>query len=610
MQSILFSIPGQLALPAALVFVLFFVFLLREQRQFLIIFLLLILFRCISASDFILLLYAQTWLAVVLGSAKDFLFIAPFLFLTRFTLSKIMALITGAALIFLNLFDLIHIKETYFRLQQVTFENIDLAAILIRKDFLAIGLGAIGVCLFIFYLLFFKIPMQPANRLTSALIISIALASFALNPSPQIPKTGDYLTDEINMERDYALVIVADGSVRNLLYEALWAPPVYDRPIYEYSAEEKSLLDKFGVLGQKQANPLKAPAYDRVIYVFIESLSYDFLQCKALKPGAYTMPFYFSLLSDEKNIFLSNYYSSSFTTDEGIYAAFSSRPDFAGDDTTGRNPETIFSLARQRGYKSAYFMGASVYFRSKFKTYINTMQVDEIYGKEQTMDLPPQNTGFPWGDTDERIFEKALLWLTEHKEDKTITILCTINTHPPFYSQQESPPGIEDSPLTRAFYSTDKALETFVSGLKKEGLLDKKTLLIIGADHQITHGGEMVLNHLPQKKFGERRIPLVMISKNTAPLKKIIRDARSSAIDMAPTLGDLLALPEQPTYYGKSLFIPNRRYDLGMTRGGLFFFGTPEQSLSFDLRYDPEGVEQKSLYKWYFNQQQTAIRNQ
>ena len=68
------------------------------------------------------------------------------------------------------------------------------------------------------------------------------------------------------------------------------------------------------------------------------------------------------------------------------------------------------------------------------------------------------------------------------------------------------------------------------------------------------------------------------------------------------TLGDLLALPEQATYYGKSLFIQNKRYELGMTRGGLFFFGTPQEKFSFDLRYYPETPPEQALYKWYFTQ--------
>ena len=162
--------------------------------------------------------------------------------------------------------------------------------------------------------------------------------------------------------------------------------------------------------------------------------------------------------------------------------------------------ETIFSLAAKQGYKSAYFMGASVYFRSKFKTYLNTMHVDEIYGLEQTMGLPPQEHKFQWGDTDGRIFEKALLWLKENKGSPSITIICTINTHPPFFSEHGVPPGVEDTPITRAFYSTDQSLKNFMEELEKSGLMDKNTLLIIGADHQITHGGDLARGQFYNQK--------------------------------------------------------------------------------------------------------------
>ena len=638
MYSFIFSTPSFAAVLAALFLSLLVIFIIRKNLPVLIIFILLLLCRVISAYDFILLGTAQTWLAIVLGSLKDFLFITPFLWLTRYKYGRFFAVLGSTVVTFLNIFDLIYIKETYSRLQQVLFENVDIASLLIRKELLAAAMGSIFIPLLIFYFLFFKLGQTSRRKQKVAalsdffrnitkyapqlgvpkflktdssrilLLMFICISTFMLGLAPQIPKTGDYLTDEINMERDFALVVIADSSVRNLLEEALWPPPTANKPTYSFNEAEKAFLKDSGVLDSKQANPRTKPAYKRIIYVFVESLSYDFLQCKVVDKGACTMPFYFSLLQDKKNLFLSNYYSSSFTTDEGIYSAFASRPDFAGDSEAGRDAETIFSLARERGYRSAYFMGASVYFRSKFKTYINTMKVDEIYGKEQTMDLEPQNSNFPWGDTDARIFEKALLWLTENKTEKTITIICTINTHPPFYSQDGPPPGIEDTPITRAFYSTDVALENFVQGLKKAGILDKDTLLIIGADHQITHGGELALDHLPESKFGNRHIPLVMIAKNTKPLKGINPDLRASAIDMAPTMGDLLALPEQPTYYGKSLFLPKKRYDLAMTRGGLFFFDTDEENFRLDLRTYPKQLKEEALYKWYFNMQQRAPR--
>ena len=639
MYSFIFAIPAALAVLTAALLVLLVIFIVRKNLPFLLIFSLLLLCRIVAGYDFILLSNAQTWLAIVLGALKDFFFVTPFLLLNCYKPARFLAVLISTLLILLNIFDLIYIKETYSRLQQVIFENADLASLLARKDFLLIGLAAVVVSILFFYYLFFK-TKQPniksfGPRLAQknledqahastrhahlgtflnfglgkiVFIILICAAAFTLGLAPQIPKTGDYLTDEINMERDFALAVIADSSVRNLLEEALWPPPTENKPIYSFNEEELAFLKSAGVLDQKQAKPRTKPAYKRIIYVFIESLSYDFLQCKVVDKDACTMPFYFSLLKDKNNLFLSNYQSSSFTTDEGIYSAFASRPDFAGDSQSERQAETIFSLAREKGYRSAYFMGASVYFRSKFKTYINTMKVDEVYGKEQTMDLPPQNNNFPWGDTDARIFEKALLWLTENKAEKTITIICTINTHPPFYSQDGPPPGIEDTPVTRAFYSTDVALENFVTGLKKAGILDKDTLLIIGADHQITHGGELALDHLPESKFGNRHIPLVMIAKNTKPLKGINPDLRASAIDMAPTMGDLLGLPEQPTYYGKSLFLPKKRYDLAMTRGGLFFFGTDEESFKLDLRTYPKQLKEEALYKWYFNMQQKAQR--
>ncbi len=602
MLSLLFPFPAALAWPVALLCAGLCFTVLWRRPAFAVLLGLLILCRLIMAGDFLLAANGQSYLAAILGALKDFTFLVPFLFLTGLRGGKTAAGLTAAVLLFFNALDVVYIKETFFRVQRALFENTDPAALLVRLDFTIMALAVCLACLAGFQILFRKLPGRSRRAWPGAVLGAISLALLLCSAAPQIPKSGDYLTDEINMERDAALIIIADSAIRNLA-EALLPPTAADLSDYAYTSQDLAFLESFGVLDRKQAAPLAQAAYDRIIYVFLESLSYDFLRCKVEEPGACVMPFYFSLLSDPANIFLSNFQSSAFTTDEGIYAAFAGRPNFGGDDAAGFTPHTIFSLAREHGgYRSAYFMGASVYFRSKFKTYLNTMQVDEIYGKEQTMGLPPQNTGFPWGDTDERIFEKALIWLKAHKAEKTITILCSINTHPPFYSDLKPPPGIGDTPLTRAFYATDQALQTFVTGLEAEGLLDARTLLIIGADHQITHGGEMAAAHLPEKRFGNRHIPLVFVSRDLAPLQSINRHTLASAVDIAPTLGDLLALPEQSTYYGKSLFIADKRYDLGMTRGGLFFFSTPETKFSFDLRYYPEDPAQQALYKWYYTQ--------
>ena len=602
MPNLWFPCPLWLSWPSAAAIALLCALVLWRKPAFAAVFGLLLACRLVTAGDFLLWGAGQAWLAAALGALKDFAFLAPFMCLPQRRKVRMAAGLVAAGLLFFNALDVVHIKETYFRVQRALLENTDPAALLVRLDFTILGAVVALICLAGLQILFLKAPARPTRKWAAPLLVAACAVLFFSGAAPQIPKTGDYLTDEINMERDAALTIVADSAIRNLILETVLPPPKADMTDYAYTSEESNLLESFGVLGGKQAAPLAQAAYDRIIYVFIESLSYDFLHCNVEEPGACLMPFYFSLLNNPDNIFLSNFYSSAFTTDEGIYAAFAGRPNFGGDDAAGFRPETIFSLARAQGYRSAYFMGASVYFRSKFKTYINTMQVDEIYGKEQTMGLPPQNTGFPWGDTDARIFEKAFLWLKDHKAEKTITILCSINTHPPFYSELYPPPGIGDTPLTRAFYATDQALETFVANLEAEGILDERTLLVVAADHQITHGGEMAAAHLPEKRFGNRHIPLVFVSRDLTPLNGIDRHALASAVDLAPTLGDLLALPEQTTYYGKSLFIQNKRYELGMTRGGLFFFGTRGEKFSFDLRYYPKTPPEQALYKWYFTQ--------
>lgn len=116
------------------------------------------------------------------------------------------------------------------------------ASLLIRKDMLLVFCLLVLVPLWRwagFY--FFRLASTPQGG-TAFAILCPGLAALVFGLYPAYPKTGDYLTDEINMERNSSLQIVAESSVRNFLEEIILFPDDTTVQAYEYSPEELNFL--------------------------------------------------------------------------------------------------------------------------------------------------------------------------------------------------------------------------------------------------------------------------------------------------------------------------------------------------------------------------------
>lgn len=415
--------------------------------------------------------------------------------------------------------------------------------------------------------------------------------------------------------------MVADSAVRNFFMDAIWPAPNLYMEKQPYTESDRLVLARSGLGGPAQRRVEGGEAaYDRIICVFVESLSQCFVAGpEALRLPAFgmplekaevaalpaAMPFLATLLHDDRNITVAGYRSSAFSTNDAIYSALASRPDFGGDSLARRSMETVFSLAGAKGYQTAFFLGSSGEFGHLAKNYRRLLKVETVFDKDSSLGLPPATRYSHWGETDARVFEKVLTWVRNNADERFVIGISTIDTHPPFDAEWPPPPGFADTPLTRSLFSTDTAIAAFVGALRREGLLDARTLLVITADHQITHGGKAALDALPNGEFGDRSVPLVFVSGDIVPLQGMVAPALCSAVDLAPTLGDLLGLPEQASYYGKSLFLESGHYDLALTRDGMLFFTVPDEpSVSFKLSDIPKAEREQAIRKWYFNTQQ------
>ena len=102
----------------------------------------------------------------------------------------------------------------------------------------------------------------------------------------------------------------------------------------------------------------------------------------------------------------------------------------------------------------------------------------------------------------------------------------------------------------------DFDIANFIENLDKEGLFDESTLIVISADHSCP------LNNVSSKIPGHpknnlSRIPVIFLSKQ--PLPEVDFAAKSSQIDIAPSIFHLLGIKKPLGWWGESLFSSERK---------------------------------------------------
>ena len=566
------------ALITAIAALIAVIFLLRKNRGFLAVFIVLALCRYYIALRLSLGGSSHAALASVLGAARDMIFILPFAFIPSQKWSS--CLTTAAMLVVLGLngIDAYCFYETTFRVHKAVFDNINILALTYRLDLLAAFLlfvaALAGVGFFVQ-----KALRLAENRKAVFVTLLACLSVFAANIHPQYKMRGAGFEVFHIGDKNELLTYIGASAVANFsreLTRGMWS----NNDVIELSSEEIEELKALGLYSPASVGSQEA-FYDRVIIVFFESLSYPLLNGFDATGERAEMPFFNGLKSD--HVSLENYYSSASTTCEGMAAFLASYPMIFSDKS---NRDTLYSLAKANGYNSAEFYSSSAYYRNKIQTHKQLLKVDHTFGYEADMGFHSEQP-LGWGIPDETTFEKALLWIGRNRHEKLIVSILTTGTHPP-YEPAEALPRV------------DAQLAFFVQGLEEQGLLDERTLLIITADHHPTHGAN-VLEYMHLSTFMEdTRLPLLMISKNIEPLDAMEKNRLSSPLDMAPTLGALLGLPESNAYLGTSLLAEGAGKVFHVDRSGNASVTLPGQApLHFNLDTEPEDSTCALLWRWY-----------
>lgn len=296
--------------------------------------------------------------------------------------------------------------------------------------------------------------------------------------------------------------------------------------------------------------------YKRVILIATESLSAKYLHTfNPLIPPAASQV-YDALFAGYPSATL---HTVTLSTLYGLTVMFSSHP-FAQLSYQNGYPLSFVRQLKEHGFNTAFLRGANENYMDE-NLLFNQAGFDVVRGSRFFADQPDYTEFIDWwGLTDRKLYQYAAEYLQERKDQKTFLTLLTVDTHVPLgrddYLAQQYPQidsEFYDRPtMPRAFAQGGYDLQLFMQDLDRRGLMDDDTLLIVTGDHPSFSNTPTNKLFKPYKPVFDR-IPFMIVTRR--PLQKpLVRGELVSQLDIAPTVLDLLNLPQQKGFFGHSLF--------------------------------------------------------
>jgi phosphoglycerol transferase MdoB-like AlkP superfamily enzyme len=212
-----------------------------------------------------------------------------------------------------------------------------------------------------------------------------------------------------------------------------------------------------------------------------------------------------------------------------------------------RNQACLPAQLRQHGFSTHYLQGAGLRFMAKDKI-MPHIGFDATHGLEWFTNS--NYLEFPWGKDDKAFFEGALDYVGELKKQKQpwMLTLLTVGTHQPYSAPEEYLERYE-TPKQAAVGYLDDAIEQFLSGLERQGVL-KDTLVVITSDE--SHGIDGVRL---ASSWGFN----LTLAPEQSQLPRLNKGVYGH-VDLSTSILDYFDLPVPTALSGRSLF---RNYDSG-----------------------------------------------
>lgn len=337
--------------------------------------------------------------------------------------------------------------------------------------------------------------------------------------------------------------------------ELLKTPPAR----FELDEQTAALASQYNVFSAKNTGVGKN--YTRVILIASESLSNKYMH--HFNPN---IPAEASAPLDE---LFENYPSASLrhvtlSTLYGLSVIFSSHPYVKLSYENGY-PLSFVRMLKERGFHTAFLRGANETYMDEH-LYFKQAGFKEVIGATYFQTRPEYAPYLNWwGLLDRKLFDYALEFLNEHKNEPTFITLLTVDSHVPLgrldyldeaYTEIDHK-DYQTPTLPRAFARFGQDVQRFLEGLKSRGLWDEKTLVLIMPDHPSYSNMPTVDLFTPFKPEFDN-LPFMIVTKNkiSAP---ITDNPLASQLDIAPTVLDLLNLEPPAGMFGHSLFDVNAK---------------------------------------------------
>lgn len=340
-------------------------------------------------------------------------------------------------------------------------------------------------------------------------------------------------------------------------YQTLRAktPPVH----FNVDERTAALAQKYHVFSAKKTGVGKD--YKRVILIASESLSNKYLHhfnpnipAEASAPLDKLYENYPS--ASLKHVTLSTLY--------GLTVIFTSHP-FVRVVVENDYPVSFVRMLKERGFHTAFLRGANETYMSE-NILFQKAGFEKVIGAtyfQTRQDYAPYVNW--WGLLDRKLFDYALEYLGEHKNEPTFITVLTVDSHVPLgrldyldekYTEIDHK-DYKTPTLPRAFARFGQDVERFLSGLQERGLWDDKTLVLIMPDHPSYSNMPTVDLFTPfQPEYDN--LPFMIVTKNkiSAP---VTDNPLASQLDIAPTVLDLLNIEPPQAFFGHSLFDTNAK---------------------------------------------------
>lgn len=285
----------------------------------------------------------------------------------------------------------------------------------------------------------------------------------------------------------------------------------------------------------------------------------------------------------------------------GIYPRVSFRP------TTSQKPDIelrgLGEQLRARGYATAFFSTAPLNYHRAGEFLAASGDFDLIEDPTQRAPLPDLPAA-PWdemaGSTDEETIASAIRWMDARGAQPFCATIWTNQTHFPYLVAGKSR-ALADNPdfnrYLNALSEIDQAFGRLMTWLDETGRA-RDTLVIVLGDHGEAFGQHRNYGHAGHVYEENIHIPLLFIQPGL--FRGETYPTVGGIVDLVPTVAEILHLPDDEGWHGRSLFSTQRTgrvyffaawsdFLMGYREGDLkkVYNAANDRHIVFDLAADP-----------------------